>query len=609
LILNVDNNKLYKTKNKTRNKTMQGETKIQGKTSGNCQICLEKCNKNIHCGFCDFLGCKDCVKESILFSKVDPCCPKCKHAWDFEFCSNNLTKTFMTKEYREHKKELLFEIEKSKIPNTMSYVYNACKIEEIDKEISKKNEELAKIEIMWGKCKKEIGELKNEKNNIANKKEKRVFKKRCPNNDCNGFLTTKYKCYSCQARVCADCYEIKNFGKRETKEHVCNPDNVASFKAIKDETKSCPKCAIPIFKISGCDQMWCVECKVAFSWKSGMEVSGVIHNPHFYEWKRNNKESLRNVGEILCGGLPEWRIFPKIIKQAINSYQLSGPFENLSIKRDSVRYLSLPIFENRKDQIIFLNFLSKKWQQINHFQNYVLNNLRRTINNQDTTLKQRIEFIRNQIGEDGFKSSIMRKYRTYQKKLKILHIYEMFNVTTLETYNDIYHTLIDIYHEKNDKTTNYYEKMNNLPVEIMEDLRNSAKKACKKIYENLVRMDEILIYCNKELYKISKLYNQVVDFILPTFYRMTLKHDQGYFQKYEIIDGNSQKVSKERQNKYLSFECQWMLDLDTFDTMIDWKSWFPPNVRTRERERLLKNMEENDIENKDIMKNLLRKTF
>ena len=151
--------------------------------------------------------------------------------------------------------------------------------------------------------------------------------------------------------------------------------------------------------------------------------------------------------------------------------------------------------------------------------------------------------------------------------------------------------------------------MNNLPVEIMEDLRNSAKKACKKIYENLVRMDEILIYCNKELYKVSKLYNQVVDFILPTFYRMTLKHDQGYFQKYEIIDGNSQKVSKERQNKYLCFECQWMLDLDTFDTMIDWKMWFPPNVRTRERERLLKNMEENDIENKDIMKNLLRKTF
>ena len=63
---------------------MQGETK----TSNDCQICLEKCkHKKIQCGFCDFNGCKDCVKESILFSMVDPCCPKCKHnSLYLEFC-------------------------------------------------------------------------------------------------------------------------------------------------------------------------------------------------------------------------------------------------------------------------------------------------------------------------------------------------------------------------------------------------------------------------------------------------------------------------------------------------------------------------------------------
>ena len=593
---------------------MQGETKTQGKmqgetkTSGNCQICLENYKKNINCGFCDFIGCKDCVKNSILFSKVDPCCPKCKHAWDFEFCSNKLTKTFMTNEYKKHKKELLFEIEKSKIPNTMNNVYNSCRIEEINKDIKIKKKEIEKIEIIWRKYNEEIRNLKNEKCNIGNKKEKRVFKKRCPKNDCNGFLTTKYKCYSCQARVCADCYEIKHFGKGETKEHICNPDNVASFKAIKDETKSCPKCAIPIFKISGCDQMWCVECKVAFSWKSGLEVSGVIHNPHFYEWKRTNKESLRNVGEILCGGLPDLRILQKLNKHARNSYQLSGNFETLSRNHDSVWFLSLPIFENRTDQILFLNFMTEKWYQINHFQNYVLNNLRTTMNNQDTTLKQRIQFIRNQIDEDYFKSSIMKKHRAYQKKLKILHIYEMFNVTTLETYNDIYHTGIDIYHEKNDKTKEYKNEMNNLPPEIMEDLRNSAKKACKKIYENLVRMDDILIYCNKELYKVSKLYNQVVDFILPTCYRISLKHDQGYFQKYETIDGISRKVSKERQQKYME-NIDWIVYVDFLDSQINWNTMFTSSHPAIEREKFKNRMEKNNIKKKDIMKNLLRKTF
>ena len=56
--------------------------------SGNikCQICLEGCKKTINCGFCDFEGCKSCVKESILYSVNEPECPKCKNTWSYEFC-------------------------------------------------------------------------------------------------------------------------------------------------------------------------------------------------------------------------------------------------------------------------------------------------------------------------------------------------------------------------------------------------------------------------------------------------------------------------------------------------------------------------------------------
>lgn len=587
---------------------MQGETK----TSNDCQICLEKCkHKKIQCGFCDFNGCKDCVKESILFSMVDPCCPKCKHAWDFEFCTDNLTKTFMTNEYKKHKKELLFEIEKSKIPNTMNYVYNEYRVEEIDKELEKKKLHLTHIEKLWRICKDEIAELKKEKRNIGKKKEKRVFKKRCPNDDCNGFLTTKYKCYSCKARVCADCYEIKNFGG-ETKEHVCNPDNVASYKAIKEETRNCPKCAVPIFKISGCDQMWCVECNVAFSWKTGFEVSGVIHNPHFYEWKRNNKESLRNVGEILCGGLPDYRIIRNYIRHAKNTLLLSGNFEKFSnnFGDGSGFYLSLPIFKNSYDQTLFLNFMYMKWQGINHFQNHVLNNLRRKVNNQDITLKERIKFIRNKINKEEFKNYIMRNDRSHQKSLKQLHIYEMFNVTTLETYNDIFHTIVEIKNEKDEKTKNYRHKMGDIPESIIEDLRVSANIACKKIYKNLVRMDEILVYCNKELYKLSKLYNQIVQFILPTSYQISGKHDNEYFQYWEkkIYDDGGwcrKKGSKEKQEKHIE-KCQWLLDRDSFEKQINWKQLFPLEIWERAKAKLEKKIQENGIENKDIVKNLLK---
>jgi hypothetical protein len=84
---------------------------------------------------------------------------------------------------------------------------------------------------------------------------------------------------------------------------------VESAKAIKAETQPCPKCAARIFKVDGCDQMWCtVEgCNTAFSWKTGHVVTGVVHNPHYYEWlRRNGGGPAREAGDIPCGGLPNY---------------------------------------------------------------------------------------------------------------------------------------------------------------------------------------------------------------------------------------------------------------------------------------------------------------
>ena len=113
--------------------------------------------------------------------------------------------------------------------------------------------------------------------------EKKSFIMRCQVDNCQGFLSTQYKCGLCKTNTCPTCFAVKDEG------HVCNPDDVSSARMIREDTKPCPTCTTRIYKIDGCDQMWCIECKTAFSWKSGEIVNGKIHNPHYYEYLRKTQ--------------------------------------------------------------------------------------------------------------------------------------------------------------------------------------------------------------------------------------------------------------------------------------------------------------------------------
>lgn len=114
-------------------------------------------------------------------------------------------------------------------------------------------------------------------------KEARAFVRACPVNECRGFLSTAWKCGVCSTWACSKCHEVK--AAQHDPNHQCNPDNVASAAILAKETKPCPSCAAGIFKISGCDQMWCTSCNTGFDWKTGKRIStNRIHNPHFFEY-------------------------------------------------------------------------------------------------------------------------------------------------------------------------------------------------------------------------------------------------------------------------------------------------------------------------------------
>ena len=114
---------------------MSKSTKVE------CNICCDffTIKQIVNCGFCDFNACKICNKTYLLGVTDLTHCMKCKKRWELDFCLNNLTKTFMRNNYRDHRKKLLFETEKSRFPETMPLVENYMKVGKMVKEYAKQN--------------------------------------------------------------------------------------------------------------------------------------------------------------------------------------------------------------------------------------------------------------------------------------------------------------------------------------------------------------------------------------------------------------------------------------------------------------------------------------
>lgn len=310
-----------------------------------CSICCVTTNlKNpvVGCGFCDIQACRQCCERYLLSTFDDPHCMGCKHEWDKDKITKDFSKNFVTKKLKEHRENVLFEREKSLLPHSQDYVdaylalKNTLKIKnklllrnkQIDIDMCRmKLEELKNdAEVLKGtvttkeatsvkKHNKTIAdELNREKRanerkirNVANDETKECPKPKlktshgkCPMDGCLGYISANWCCGVCEKKICSRCME------EETDGHECDPDTVETVKAIKKDSKPCPGCGTCVVKASGCDQMWCVQCHTAFSWRTGQRVHGFIHNPHYFQWMNRNGRADRNARDIPCGGLVDY---------------------------------------------------------------------------------------------------------------------------------------------------------------------------------------------------------------------------------------------------------------------------------------------------------------
>tara|TARA_B100000214_G_C23971794_1_gene630559 strand:+ start:234 stop:1421 length:1188 start_codon:yes stop_codon:yes gene_type:complete len=253
-------------------------------------------------------------------------CMNCHRHFDRSTQRKIFTKVFIDKTYKKRREELLFQRECALLPATQPAITIERRKREIQKEIdhwrgehTKKINEMSRItrrinylsDLLYSNRVMEDGEIEDMKSAAS-------FVMRCAHDNCKGFLSRAYKCGTCSEYTCPECHEPK-FGRYDPN-HVCDENQKKSVLAIQRECKPCVSCGTNIFKTEGCPQMFCTQCNILFDWNTGRRISHSSgHNPHFIQWLRNNGRNTRDVGDVLCGGIPDLVYIIRMMNEQPNS--------------------------------------------------------------------------------------------------------------------------------------------------------------------------------------------------------------------------------------------------------------------------------------------------
>jgi hypothetical protein len=334
----------------------------------------------------------------------------------------NLTNVFMNTKYKKHTEEVLYEKEKTFMPATQPLVERQIEHEKILSKVSDINAEITKLMQQRRKLEIEDAILQGKKDEELCKK---AFVRACSKNECRGFLSMQWKCGICETWTCPECHENK--GSERDGEHVCDPNNVASAKLISSDSRPCPKCHAVIFKIDGCDQMFCTMCHTAFSWKTGRLESN-IHNPHYFEWLNRTGGAERNPLDVQCG-LEIRHEFVSEIQRAIRLHVTS--FESIIGVTD-------PKFDqNNRGVVHAVQAHTRIIRGLIHLQHVIIHQY-----NDDPLARNqfhRINYMRNKISEEQFKKIIQMEDKKQRKENELMRVYQLLR----DVVTDIIHRFYD----------------------------------------------------------------------------------------------------------------------------------------------------------------------
>jgi hypothetical protein len=327
---------------------------------------------------------------------------KCRKIWTREFIDNHLSKQFINNELKVHRENILFEKEKNLLPDTQYNVRLLHQQENLDREIKATEQHIEQLQQHMEELERKRAEI----NPYQHIPRPVIHKNRiqCPVKDCRGFVEEtggKMSCGICNTIVCTSCREIVYAN------HMCVPETIKTVELLDSDSKRCPSCLVQIFKINGCDQMWCTVCHIAFDWKTGERVRGIIHNPHYHDYVEQHGVPIRRRDsyqrfefidtDLIVHILTELQCPELIVYQIVEVYRYVVHYYEVDLRRLPTRF----------DETVNLDL--------------------------------RIQYLNLQITEEEFKTKIQRRQKDIEKKIEYRDIGE----TYVDIMNDIFIAFLD----------------------------------------------------------------------------------------------------------------------------------------------------------------------
>ena len=375
-----------------------------------CSICCDGFNasnrKPVVCPFesCAKTACRSCYQTFLCGDDVSvPKCLFCNTQFTHSQLQHlGLTKSFLAGEFAKHQQDILFAQEQAMLPAAQAAVAHDKLVKNIDaqiKDVYAQIKALNALKVDLIHTRRQL--LQHDPaNNAADAADQ--FIHRCADSDCNGFVSSAWKCATCDKYTCSQCRELK--AARDDPDHVCNADTVASVALLKVDTKHCPNCKVLVHKTEGCDQMFCTQCKRLWSWNTGkFETRG--HNPHYLQWMRENHAGgmPREPGDVLCGREIDAHFLIQLHGDmiALQINMLSRKMWNDSIAKDF--------------GALFMMLSSIPHLRLDELERF-------TVDHVNINLAARKAFVSNAVSLHKFKQTILRNHVNTQKRDNVAQI-------------------------------------------------------------------------------------------------------------------------------------------------------------------------------------------